>query len=474
MTTDPVRTTLAFHARTHPDLVAVIESSGRTATFGQLLELASHTALELPSNRRIGVRLDNSIESVAALHAVWSVNSTVVSIGALIPDDEAERRAAIVDAAAIVVPGSPATVTTVAGASAYVPGEAVVMFTSGTTGQPKGTSTPFSAFNASMRAIAAGLGLRPEGRPPNGDVTSPQASFVPISHMGGFLGHLTCWYIGKPLLLCERFSAELVFDLAQRYRLGTLRLTPAMVWDLAQAAGDRALPNIKSASVGTAALPEATQAAFEERYSIPILRNYGSTEFTGAIAFERYEDVVAGHRPASSVGRIAPGVDVRLMNGDVEVASGEVGEIMARSASSMSGYLESDGSTSGVDRGGWIRTGDLGQMVEEQLVIVGRVKELIICGGFNIYPSMIEAAMNRLPGVLDSAVAGLADDRLGEIPVAVVVTDAAPLTVKALRDALRQQLAPYELPRQLVVVHSIPRNTMGKVDRAAVARLFSS
>lgn len=91
--------------------------------------------------------------------------------------------------------------------------------------------------------------------------------------------------MGKPTLLVEKFSPALVFDLVQRYRLGVLRLTPAMVWDLTRAEGAVELPGVTSVVVGTAALPEATRLAFEAKYSLPILRNYGQTEFAGAIAF---------------------------------------------------------------------------------------------------------------------------------------------------------------------------------------------
>ena len=115
--------------------------------------------------------------------------------------------------------------------------------------------------------------------------------------MGGFLGALTAWWLGKPVLLVEKFSAPLVIELAQRYRLGVLGMTPAMVWELAQVDIAAQLPCVDSVIVGTAAIPEATRIAFEEKYHVPVLRNYGQTEFAGAIAFERPGDVAAGKRP---------------------------------------------------------------------------------------------------------------------------------------------------------------------------------
>ncbi len=208
---------------------------------------------------------------------------------------------------------------------------------------------------------------------------------------------------------------------------------------------------------------------------MPVLRNYGQTEFAGAIAFERPDDVGAGRRPPGSVGRAAPGVEVRIVDADgVELPRGCIGEIQARAASAMSGYLDADGRLSATTTGSWIATGDLGALDSDGFVsVVGRVKDLILCGGFNVYPAQVESALNRIDGVVDSAVAGVADDRLGEIPVAVVV-GAAGLTEQGLRQSLRAELAAYELPRRIRFVAAIPRLDTGKVDRVTVAALLTT
>ena len=232
---------------------------------------------------------------------------------------------------------------------------------------------------------------------------------------------------------------------------------------------------IDHATVGTAALPEATRIAFEKKFGIPILRNYGQTEFAGAIAFERPHDVVAGRRPEGTVGSVAPGVEVAIRDPEgVELGRGQIGEITARARSAMSGYLDRNGTP--VDSGTWLPTGDLGKLDDEGFVyVVGRVRDMLLCGGFNVYPAQVEAALNALPQVADSAVAGIADERLGEVPVAAVVlqTDAHS-DLGTIRDQLRSILAPYELPRSVVFIDEIPRLDTGKVDRPAVARLVQS
>jgi long-chain acyl-CoA synthetase len=347
-----------------------------------------------------------------------------------------------------------------------------VMFTSGTTGTPKGASLTFAALRGSVAGIASGIGLPEEGRAPKQPARDPRIVLVPIAHMGGFLGVLTAWWLGKPALLVSKFSTERVFDLAARYRLGVLGLTPAMVWELAEDRSGTPLPGVDSVTVGTAAIPEATRLTFEDKYVIPVLRNYGQTEFAGAIAFERPQDVADGKRPDGTVGRVAPGVEVTILDAEgLPVGPGEVGEIAARAASAMSGYLGTDGRPA--DPGQWLRTGDLGRLDDDGfLFVVGRVRDMIVCGGFNIYPAQLEAALNELPEVADSAVNAVPDERLGEVPIAaVVLREGAAADAESVRSALRNTLAAYELPRRIAFVDEIPRHESGKIDRDAVARL---
>jgi long-chain acyl-CoA synthetase len=448
-------------------------------TFGQLTEAADDVATRLVPGTRIVVRLGNNAASVVAIHAAWRAGCSVISASTMVPEVELHRRATETGASALLTPtpvgGLEVGVADTGARDCAPAGEAVVMFTSGTTGTPKGASLTFSALRGSLAGIAAGNGLDHDGRPPLQPARAPRIVLVPIAHMGGFLGVLTAWWLGKPALLVEKFSAHKVFDLAGRYRLGVLGLTPAMVWEMTQTDASGPLPGVDSVIVGTAAIPEATRIAFEQKYGVPVLRNYGQTEFAGAIAFERPTDIAAGRRPEGTVGRVAPGVEVAIL--DVEgspVAPGEVGEISARAPSAMSGYLGGDGQPA--DPGQCLRTGDLGRIDEDGfLFVVGRVRDMVVCGGFNIYPAQVEAALNDLPQVADSAVAGVPDERLGEIPVAAVVLQSgATADGDAIRQALRTRLAAYELPRRVAFVEAIPRHDSGKVDREGVARLVES
>jgi long-chain acyl-CoA synthetase len=445
-------------------------------TFAQLASAAERVAAQLAPGTRVLVRLGNNAASVVAIHAAWRAGCSIVAASTMVPEVEVQRRAAETTASSLLTPatGSALEVDVVAtGVQQSAPAdEAVVIFTSGTTGTPKGASLTFSALRGSVAGIAKGNGLSEGGRPPSQPARGPRIVMVPIAHMGGFLGLLTAWWLGKPALLVEKFSAERVFDVAQRYRLGVLGMTPAMVWEMAQTDGARQLPGVDSVIVGTAAIPEATRLAFEEKYHVPVLRNYGQTEFAGAIAFERPADVAAGKRPDGTVGRVAPGVEAVILDSDGKpVATGAIGEIAARAVSAMSGYLGSDGRPT--DPGRWLRTGDLGRLDEDGfLFVVGRVRDMVVCGGFNVYPAQVEAALNDLPDVADSAVAGLPDERLGEVPVAaVVLRSGTTADDHSIRQELRTRLAAYELPRRVAFVDAIPRHESGKVNRDEVARL---
>jgi long-chain acyl-CoA synthetase len=462
-----------------PHSVAVIDAHDNSYTFAELAAAASEIRSKLTPGGRVAVRIGNDVSSVMAVHAAWSAGCSVVAVGVLTPEREAIRRISVTGAAVLLEPDHDGGLAVAAGPTGHphapAPAdEALVMFTSGTTGVPKGASITFRALQASVTGIGSTSGIADTGRLPAS--RDPVLVMVPMAHMGGMLGLVAAWWLGKPLLIVQKFTAETTLQLAARHRLGVLRLTPAMVYELTHYPGDARFPGVHSATVGTAALPEKTRMAFESRYGIPILRNYGSTEFAGAIAFERADDVADGRRPPGTVGRLAPGVEVVILDplGE-QVAAGQVGEItVSASRSAMSGYLGEDGRPDAM--AGWFRTGDLGSLdADGFLTVIGRVKDMIVCGGFNVYPAQVEAALNALDEVADSAVAGIEDERLGEIPVAAVVAaGAGGFDQQATRTALRAELAPYEIPRAFIEVAAIPRLDTGKVDRAGVAALFTS
>jgi long-chain acyl-CoA synthetase len=226
---------------------------------------------------------------------------------------------------------------------------------------------------------------------------------------------------------------------------------------------------VRYASSGTAPLPAALREEFEARFGIPVLQAYGQTEAFGGIAIESVKDVLAGKRKPGSVGKPLPGVELRILDPEGrDVEPGGVGELVVRSTSSTTGYIGAAAERP-VDGDGWLRTGDQGRTDSDgYLYITGRIKNIVICGGFNIIPEEIEAALAEDDRVRDAVVLGIPDERLGEIPVALIESDDDPLNVL---DRVSRRLAPYKRPRRIFVVDPLPRVANGKVDRPAASRL---
>jgi acyl-CoA synthetase (AMP-forming)/AMP-acid ligase II len=273
-------------------------------------------------------------------------------------------------------------------------------------------------------------------------------------------------WIGRPTLIVPRFTVAAVRALLARFDMDALQLTPTMIHMLATAEVPLDLEGVKYVTSGTAPLSIDTRERFEERYGVPVMQAYGMSE-VGAVAQERYDDVVAGRRGPGSVGRIAAGVEVKIRHLDDDRPAGE-GEILVRTDEATSEFI--GGERVPVDEEGWFATGDVGRMDDDILYITGRVQEKIIVGGFNVYPAEVEDAARRSALVSDAVVVGLPDERLGEIPVAGVVWTGARDDV-ALLEEMRGELAHYKVPRALFSLERVPLTPRDKVDRKLAAEI---
>jgi acyl-CoA synthetase (AMP-forming)/AMP-acid ligase II len=238
------------------------------------------------------------------------------------------------------------------------------------------------------------------------------------------------------------------------------------------------LGSLKYVNSGTAPLPGAVRDAFEQRYGVPVLQAYGSSE-AGVLALETYEDALAGRRGPGSVGRPAPGVDVRIVDSaGMEVADGVEGEIVRRATSRhQAHFLSGEGiSDLPTDATGWYATGDLGRMRDGILYVTGRLKEMMVVGGFNVYPAEVEEVLRESPEVRDAVVVALPDMRLGEVPAAGIVWADASLQNDATQTELLSQraraaLEPYKVPRRWFALPAVPLTMNGKVDRREAGRV---
>jgi acyl-CoA synthetase (AMP-forming)/AMP-acid ligase II len=447
----------------------------------------------------VGLYLWNDPAWFVAVLAAWGLGAVAALCGAVSPATEAVRRFELVQPVVVVAsddasdgwpvirvapdgsPAAPGPGPEIARTAPRVQPQptdpACIFFTSGTTGDAKALVKDHGSLAAAPQRTAAAYSRSARFRPRVAPADkSPGLSFNPFGQSASFGRLVFRLYVGRPLVMIRKFDIGVVAEMTRKYQLDTLQLTPAMIHMLAFTVTPVDLRHLKYVNSGTAPLPAATGEAFESRYGVPVLQAYGSTE-GGVTALEHYEDVKAGRRGPGSVGRITADSVWKIVdaNGD-EVRTGQEGEILGRP--SQNRLITADGESSlPVDTDGWYHTGDLGRVDEDGILyITGRMKEMLIVGGFNVFPAEVEDVLRGSPFVRDAVVAAIPDQRLGEIPVAGIVWDPEMLTahgelelVTRLLAAARNYLAAYKLPRRWFSIAELPMTPNGKLDRKAAA-----
>jgi len=343
---------------------------------------------------------------------------------------------------------------------------AVIIYTSGTTGNPKGVV--LTHRNVVSNAVGArGGGSAGEMRERVGEV---QLAILPLAHAYGVLVSNVAYLNGVVAVLHPRFDTTAVLAAIERYRINAFAGVPAMFVVLLYTpdADKYDTSSLRYCVSGSAPLPVAILEGFERKFGCKILEGYGLSEASAALT---------GHgldmpRKPGSVGMPLAGVEVLVVDeNDQTVPVGEVGEIIARGPNIMRGYYNMPEETEAALRNGWLHTGDMGRFDEDgYLYIVERKKDLIIRGGFNIYPRDIEEVLNRHPAVIESAVVGIPSERMGEEVKAFVVTR-TDVDAETLKAYCRDALANYKTPSEIEFVNTLPRNAVGKIDKKELRRL---
>ena len=325
---------------------------------------------------------------------------------------------------------------------------ALLGYTSGTTGRPKGAVLSHANLLASAESLRVAWRWTADDR---------LVLALPLFHMHGLgVGLHGTLHAGASARLLARFEpgdvARAIEQLAATLFFGV----PTMYHRLLAADAAPALRTLRLCVSGSAALPADLFAAFERACGQRILERYGMTETVMLVS-----NPVEGERRAGTVGTPLPGVEVRL--------AGSPGQIEVRGPNVFAGYWERpDANADAFTADGWFRTGDLGELdAAGYLVIAGRAKELIISGGYNVYPREVEDAVRAHPAIGDVAVVGTPSPEWGEIVTAYVETKASepPPELAELRRFLADRLAPYKQPRLLHAVDALPRNALGKVQK---------
>ena len=333
---------------------------------------------------------------------------------------------------------------------------AALIYTSGTTGLAKRAVLTHGNFVANARTLVTAWRITSADR---------YLAALPLFHVHGLGNGVQCWLAsGCHMKLVARFEQERAPEWFETYRPTLFFGVPTMYVRLLDAPPERAQAigaHTRLFVSGSAPLPAQVLDAFRERYGHVILERYGMTE-----TLMNVSNPLEGERRAGTVGRPLPGVDVDIRDeAGASVADGEAGELWVRGANVCAGYWERPDATAAAFHDGWFRTGDIGmRSVDGYITLQGRRSDLIISGGFNIYPREIEELLLAEPGVREAAIVGVPDAVRGEIPVAYVVCDHAP-DADALTASLRAQIASFKLPRAFVRVNALPRTALGKVQK---------
>ncbi|GAA2902438.1 long-chain fatty acid--CoA ligase [Pseudonocardia halophobica] len=463
----------------------------RAWSYAELAGLVSAAAVRLAAaGARAGDRVllvaPTSAEFVVAYHGILAAGAIAVTVNPSCT--EIELGYFLDDADCVLAVGSPSVAATLRAAAGprdvpvwilddrvlddggpavpRVPVDdvAVLLYTSGTTGRPKGAELTHAGIVAAARAVTQALDLRDGER---------MGTALPLFHVYGQVvvmgSALRC---GATLSLMPRYDPGAMLRLAADHRLTLLAGVPTMWTDVldAPAEVDRDdLVALRTALSGGAPLPETVVRELYDRLGATVLEGYGLSEATGVATMCRPGE----ERRTGSVGRALPGIEVSIVGADgVPAPPGTVGEVVLRGPVLMRGYWRRPEATAEVLRAGLLLTGDLGTLDPDgHLRIVDRKKDVVIRGGYNVYPREIEEVLHGHPAVQEAAVIGIPDARLGEEVAAVVA--ARPdheVCPAALREWLAARLAAYKVPRVYRVVDALPRGTTGKIQKRGIDR----
>jgi long-chain acyl-CoA synthetase len=338
---------------------------------------------------------------------------------------------------------------------------AVILYTAGTTSTPKGVMLTHK--NLYSNAVNASRGTQ---------ATDTTLVALPLSHSFGLTSMNKAYTYGNQHILMRKFQAEEAFKLIEKYRVTNFPGVPAMFITMLNSpdAERYDLSSWKSCLSGAAPFPVANLMAFQKKFNITVFEAYGLSEASPAVSTNHF------NRPTKpgSIGQPIPEVEVRIVDEqDQEVPPGEVGELLVKGPNVSSGYYKLPEETAKTFRNGWLHTGDMGRMDEDgYLYIVERKKDLIIRGGFNIYPRDIEEILYQHPAVNEAVAIGVPDPVMGEeIKVYVVLKEGMEASTEELLHYSQSRLAKHKWPKFIECVESLPRNPMGKILRKELRKV---
>ncbi len=351
---------------------------------------------------------------------------------------------------------------------------AIQLYTSGTTGHPKGAMLS----HANMMGLAWEGAEQPEWNTwSSGDVTLVA---MPVFHIAGSGIGVVGIFRGVRAIVVREFDPNEILDIIETYGITKVFLVPAAMQFIARHPRARSTDysRLRYIMYGASPIPEALLRECMEVFGCGFVQMYGMTETTGTIVALPPEDHVVGSPRLRSAGKALPGVELAIIDADGNpLPAGQIGEIATRSSSNMAGYWnlpDATKQTLGADN--WLRTGDAGYMDADGYVYIqDRIKDMIISGGENIYPAEVESAMSNHPAIAEVAVIGVPDEKWGEaVKAMVVLRPQMSATADEVIAFTRERLAGYKAPKSVEFIPVLPRNPSGKILRRTLREPFWS
>lgn len=495
---------LIINAHDHQARTAIIDHSGRHR-YKELLDASFKIALQLLKGRsdlqeaRIAFMVRPSFEYVATQWGIWRAGGIAVpicvsypapSIEYLLDDTQAEqviadgefqrllaplckyRGISLLPAAKTFLELDPAPIAQLP--DIELNRRAMIIYTSGTTGKPKGVVTRHSALETQIRMLVEAWKWEKEDHILN---------ILPLHHVHGVVNMLSCaLWSGACCEFLPAFDAEKVYERFEKGEINLFMAVPTIYYKLIahfegmppnrQQKVSHKLGDFRLMVSGSAALPVSTLERWKEISGHTLLERYGMTEMGMAIS-NPYE----GERRPGCIGQPLPGVSIRLVNDEGKVVPlGESGEIQVKGANVFQEYWRKPEATQkAFTKEAWFQTGDIAVIEKGYYRILGRNSvDIIKSGGYKISALEIEEILRKYPGITDCAVVGVPDEEWGERVVAGLVIDNSEIDKENLTSWLKEQLPGYKIPRSYRVLKDLPRNTMGKVTKIRLKKMFGN
>lgn len=479
---------LRARTRATPHKLAVLQD-GRAVTYAELDRLADGFAAGLIARGvqpgdRVATRLPSSIDAVALIHAVARVGAVLVPLNTRLTDGELayqigltepkieirDWRLEIGDFGSATVPlteltqspNHPVALSPCHPVALSSPQS--IIFTSGTTGQPKGAVLTFDNHLSSANASAFRIGI---------DVNDRWLSCLPLYHVGGLAVVFRSCLYGTAIVLHQRFDVDTFNASLDQDAVTLTSLVPTMLHRLLQS---RAAPWPASLRLvllgGAAATPELLAVAWDA--GVPVAPTYGLTEASSQVATALPADA---RRKPGTVGKPLFGTELQIVDDAGQpLPAGEIGEVLVRGPQVMAGYYRNPEATARTLQKGWLHTGDLGYTdADGDLFLVQRRTDLIVTGGENVYPAEVEAVLRAHPAVMEACVVGVPDAEWGQrVAAAAQLRPGEFVAETALLAFCRERLAGYKVPQQVLFVEELPQTASGKIERRRVAEMLDS